>query len=76
MFGRDLNAASIRGRNVRRGAEHPQMPRAAVTIDEQDLERALLRKSVGRSPTDRHHCADCGRTPLVGETLYRYAEGR
>ena len=51
------------------------MPRAAVTIDEQDLERALLRKSVGTLSDDRHHCADCGRTPLVGETLYRYAKG-
>ena len=74
MFGRDLNAASIRGRNVRRGAEDPEMPRAAVTIDEQDLERALLRKSVGILSDDRYLCADCGRTPLVGETLYRYAK--
>ncbi len=48
------------------------MPRAAVTIDEQDLERALLRKSVDTLSEDRHQCADCGRTPLVGETLYRY----
>ncbi len=51
------------------------MPRAAVTIDEQDLERALLRKSVGALSDGRDDCADCGRTPLVGETLYRYATG-
>ncbi|MGH2942165.1 MAG: hypothetical protein ACRDLN_05255 [Solirubrobacteraceae bacterium] len=51
------------------------MPRAAVSIDEQDLERALLRKSVGSLAGARHGCADCGRTPLVGETLYRYAGG-
>jgi len=51
------------------------MARAAVTIDEQDLERALLRKSVAGLSDDRDACADCGRTPLVGETLYRYDSG-
>ncbi|MEY2514289.1 MAG: hypothetical protein QOJ89_1647 [bacterium] len=48
------------------------MPRTATTIDEQDLERALLRKSVGALATEMHRCADCGRTPLIGETLYRF----
>jgi len=51
------------------------MPRAVVTIDEQDLERALLRKSVGSLSDKRHCCADCARTPLTGETLYRYPGG-
>jgi hypothetical protein len=51
------------------------MPRAAVTIDEQDLERALLRKSVAGLSDGRSDCTDCGRSPLVGETLYRYAAG-
>ncbi len=51
------------------------MPRTAVTIDEQDLERVLLRKSVGTLTGGRDQCADCGRTPLVGETLYRYGAG-
>ena len=51
------------------------MARSAVTIDEQDLERALLRKSVDALSEGRYDCADCGRTPLVGETLYRYAAG-
>jgi hypothetical protein len=51
------------------------MARNASTIDEQDLERALLRKSVGTLSDGRHDCADCGRTPLVGETLYHYAAG-
>jgi len=51
------------------------MPRAAVTLDEQDLERALLRRSVGALYDGRDDCVDCGRTPLVGETLYRYASG-
>jgi hypothetical protein len=48
-------------------------PRTASTIDEQDLEHALLRKSVGALSAQADHCADCGRTPLIGETLYRYA---
>ena len=51
------------------------MPRDVVTLDEQDLERALLRKSVGSLAEQRHRCADCGRTPLIGETLHRYAGG-
>jgi hypothetical protein len=51
------------------------MPRAVVTIDEQDLERALLRKSVGTLARASQHCADCGRTPLIGETLHRYGGG-
>ena len=49
------------------------MPRHATSIDEQDLERALLRKSVGALTTEAARCADCGRAPLIGETLYRYA---
>jgi hypothetical protein len=51
------------------------MARAVVTIDEQDLERALLRKSVGGLARASTRCADCGRTPLIGETLHRYAGG-
>lgn len=50
------------------------MARAAV-IDEHDLERALLRRSVGALAGDRERCADCGRTPLVGETVHRFAGG-
>jgi hypothetical protein len=48
------------------------MPRTASTIDEQDLEHALLRKSVGALSIEVARCADCGRTPLIGETLYRF----
>lgn len=44
-------------------------------MDEQDLERALLRKSVGVLQDARPMCADCGRTPLIGETLYRFPRG-
>jgi len=49
------------------------MPRTATTIDEQDLERALLRKSVSALGGESPRCADCGRAPLIGETLYRFA---
>jgi hypothetical protein len=55
--------------------EPPAMARADTAIDEHDLERELLRKSVGTLTTERPRCADCGRTPLVGETLYRYDAG-
>jgi hypothetical protein len=51
------------------------MARLTTTIDEQDLERALLRKSVGSLTGRRDRCADCGRTPLIGEMLHRYAGG-
>ncbi|MEA2148899.1 MAG: hypothetical protein QOD69_729 [Solirubrobacteraceae bacterium] len=51
------------------------MPRSVLTIDERDLERVLLRKSVGTLASDTHRCADCGRTPLIGETAYHYARG-
>jgi hypothetical protein len=51
------------------------MARPATAMDEQDLERALLRKSVGELTDARPICADCGRTPLIGETLYFFARG-
>ena len=51
------------------------MPRPEDAINEHDLERALIRKSVGGLVRERDACADCGRTPLVGETLYRYPGG-
>src|SRR3954451_3907026 len=54
------------------GAEPRRMARASRTLSESDLERALLRKSVGAMGAGRHACADCGRTPLVGERLYRF----
>ena len=51
------------------------MARSATTIGEQDLERAMLRRSVGALTVDRALCADCGRTPLIGETAVPYADG-
>jgi hypothetical protein len=49
------------------------MARTAKALTEADLERALLRKSVGALVAGRHTCADCGRSPLVGESMYRFA---
>ena len=45
----------------------------ARELDERpDLERLLLRKGVGALVADRDRCADCRRTPLVGERIYLY----
>jgi hypothetical protein len=49
------------------------MPRNLAVLHESDLETALLRKSVGALVAGRHACSDCGRTPLVGEQVYRFA---
>lgn len=35
------------------------------------LESIMLRKSVGAMESGRPTCAHCGRTPLVGEFIYR-----
>ena len=44
-------------------------------ISEPDLERQLLRRGLGELSAGRRACADCGRTPLVGEHCHRYARG-
>lgn len=46
--------------------------RRAIIGDAASLERELLRRGVGALTADRHRCADCGRTPLVGERVYLY----
>jgi uncharacterized Zn finger protein (UPF0148 family) len=51
------------------------MLRPFLGISEPDLERELLRKGVGAREAGRHHCADCGRTPLVGERVHIYERG-
>lgn len=43
--------------------------------DSPALERELLRKGVGTRARAGHRCADCGRTPLIGETVHHYARG-
>jgi hypothetical protein len=40
------------------------------------LERELLRKGVGDRTKSSLRCADCGRTPLVGERVHHYDDGR
>jgi hypothetical protein len=52
------------------------MLRPLLGIWERDLERGLLRKGVGALAAGRRSCADCGRTPLVGETIHIYEHGR
>jgi hypothetical protein len=47
---------------------------AATVTDMEQFERVLLRRSVGVLAADRSHCADCGRTPLVGERMHFYEE--
>jgi hypothetical protein len=51
------------------------MLRPLLGISEPDLERELLRKGVGALEAGRSHCADCGRTPLVGERVHVYERG-
>jgi hypothetical protein len=51
------------------------MLRPLLGICEPDLERELLRKGVGAREAGRRQCADCGRTPLVGERVHIYARG-
>ncbi len=45
---------------------------SAVQTDSDKLERELLRRGVGALAADRHRCADCGRTPLIGEQVHLY----
>jgi hypothetical protein len=42
------------------------------TSDAAQLERFLLRRGVGLLAAGRDRCADCGRTPLVGEHVHLY----
>jgi hypothetical protein len=51
------------------------MLRPLPALSEPDLERGLLRKSLGALRAERAPCADCGRTPLVGEQVHVYARG-
>jgi hypothetical protein len=45
---------------------------ATPVTDAEQLERVLLRRGVGVLAADRNRCADCGRTPLVGEQVHLY----
>lgn len=48
---------------------------ASARTDTRRFERALLQRSIDALEADRTCCADCGRTPLVGELVHLY-EGR
>ncbi|MDX6668837.1 MAG: hypothetical protein QOK04_2217 [Solirubrobacteraceae bacterium] len=57
-----------------RGAEPLHMasaPRTPPTLDDEIMRRALITFSAGAC-----HCADCRRTPLVGERVHVYDDGR
>jgi hypothetical protein len=51
--------------------ENLNMAPATVT-DIERFERVLLRRGVGVLTADRNRCADCERTPLVGERVHLY----
>ena len=40
-----------------------------------DLELALLRRGVHQRTSGDERCADCNRTPLIGERVYIYERG-
>ena len=46
---------------------------ASPSTHVEQLERHLLRRGVGALEADRYRCADCGRTPLIGEHVHLYA---
>jgi len=41
-----------------------------------DLELALLRRGVDERSDEFEHCTRCRRTPLIGERIYQYADGK
>jgi len=49
---------------------------AAARISSPTLELELLRKGVIDRTRAGRRCADCHRTPLIGERLYHYEGGR
>lgn len=63
----------------REGSARPEanpgsMRRLPVTFPE--FERVLLRKGISSRSAGSPRCHDCRRTPLIGEHLYRYDDGR
>jgi hypothetical protein len=51
------------------------MLRPLLGLSEPDLERELLRKGVVALAAGRASCAECGRTPLVGERIHFFDPG-
>ena len=63
--------AKQRPTRIRRlGGEDARMRRVLTSF-----ETSLLRKSVERLAAGREDCADCARTPLVGERVHVYEDG-
>jgi hypothetical protein len=60
----------------RRSARNDEISRVNISVsaasDAEQLERFLLRRGVGALAAGRDRCADCGRTPLVGEHVHLY----
>jgi hypothetical protein len=48
---------------------------ASAGTNVEQFQRMLVRHGVGTLEADRHRCADCGRSPLIGEVVHLY-EGR
>jgi recombinational DNA repair protein (RecF pathway) len=44
--------------------------------DIEQFERLQLRRGVGALEADRDRCADCGRTPLVGEHVHLHTRAQ
>lgn len=56
--------------------EHRRMGIATrKTIDEADLERDLRQEEARTSDAEPHRCDDCGRSPLIGESVAHYPGG-
>lgn len=54
----------------------PLTRRRSRTTGTEDLEAALVRRSVGALSAERPTCRHCRRTPLVGEVVHLYLLGR
>jgi hypothetical protein len=47
-----------------------------ITISRPSLGIHLMRQGMGSVRAARHRCADCRRTPLMGEQIYLYKGGK
>jgi hypothetical protein len=46
----------------------------SIQDDIEQLERELMMRGLGERQDDRAQCADCGRTPLIGEQVDLYED--
>jgi hypothetical protein len=47
---------------------------ASIQDDIEQLERELMMRGLGELEAGRSQCADCGRTPLIGEQVDLYED--